>query len=184
MPLSLARRASLTAMLVATMGLAACGGTSGPAGLTTTVPSFTGISATSTDHSVAVRDLYIPDPGPVGYPAGAVLPLLVQVWNNTDSRLSLTGATITGGAPAALIDPSSTAAPATTFDVSIKAGSSIGLSQQSGTFLHVQCAKQALGAGTDVPMTFAFSNGATITADVPIGRFPDAGSSAAPLATC
>ena len=95
----------------------------------------------------------------------------------------MTSATITGSAPATLIDPKGTA-PAAVFDLPVRAGSSVGLSQQSGLFLQIQCAKAALTAGTDVPMTFVFSNGATITADVPIGHFPDPASTTPPVAAC
>ncbi len=184
MQVSLTRKAGLAGILTATLALASCAGAADPPAPVVTVPTFTGISAMSSDHSVAVRDLFIPDPGPAGYPAGTMLPLAVQVWNNTNAPVSLTAAAITGGAPATLVEPGSTAAPVATFDLSIKAGSNIGLRQQSGAFLQIQCAKQALAAGIDVPMTFTFSNGATVTADVPIGHFPDPASSAPPVASC
>jgi copper(I)-binding protein len=165
------------------MLLAGCVGTPAIDTPAVTVPTFTGIAATSTDHSVAVRDLHIPDPGPAGYPAGAMVPLLVQVWNNTNAPVSLTSATITGGTPAALIDPKATA-PAAVFDLPVPAGSSVALSQGSGLFLRIQCAKLALTAGTNVPMTFVFSNGATIAIDVPIGRFPDPATTTPPVTAC
>jgi hypothetical protein len=171
------RRPALTGAVVGALavvlGLTACVGTAEQAPPPPQPPSFTGITATSADHSVALRDLFIPDPGPAGYPAGALIPVDVQVWNNTNAVLSLIEASVTGGGTAALIDPHSTAtAPATNYALPIGAGTSIPLTRQSGQFLQVRCAARALTAGTDVPMTFVFSNGASITADVPIGRFP------------
>ena len=167
-----------TALTVVLLGLAACSASPAPDPVTGG-PAFTGVSVTSMDHSVAVRDLFIADPGPAGYPAGASVALTMQVWNNTNTPVSLTGATITGGQPASLIDAASTAtAPAKTFDLPIGASASIGLNQQAGHFLQVQCAARALVPGTNLPMTFTFSNGASIAADVPIGRFPDSSAGA------
>jgi hypothetical protein len=138
---------------------------------------------------VAVRDLIIPDPGAAGYPAGASVPLAMQVWNNTNGPVSLTGAAVTGGMPASLIDAKSTATvPVTAFDLPIGADASIALNQQSGRFLQLRCTGGTLRAGTGIPMTFTFSNGASIAVNVPIGQSiaASAGPSAsgAPAATC
>lgn len=160
------------------LSLASCSTTGGsPAGdqpPPAPAPAFSGISVASADHSVAVRELFAPDPGPDGYPAGARVPLAVEVWNNTNATVSLTGAGVTGGAPASLIDVKATAsAPATSFSLPIGASAKIQLTQQSGQFLQVTCAARALTTGSAIPMTFTFSNGATIATTVPIGHLAD-----------
>jgi hypothetical protein len=129
-----------------------------------------GVNADAPDHSVAIRDLFLPDPGAAGYLAGGTAPVALQVWNNTNQDVSLTGATASS-VPAMLISPGQTPAPtgATGFDLRIPAGGSVDLTQQAGRFLLIRCVPVTLASGTSVPMTFQFSNGTKISIDAPVG---------------
>ena len=73
------------------------------------------------DHSVAVRNLFLPEPPANGYPAGGSAPVAVEVWNNTTKPISLTAATAVGTAPVMLVLTGETPAPtaSTTFNLII-----------------------------------------------------------------
>lgn len=159
--------------VVVTLGLAACG--TPPPDLpapAATVPTFTGISIEASDHSVAVRDLYVPDPGDAGYPAGGKAPLEMQLWNNTTAEIALTGATL-GKTPLELIGGSE--ASSTTINIAVPPGGTMPLTQATGRYLQVACLPADAPKGSVLPITLTFSNKATISVAVPVGIFaPDA----------
>lgn len=167
------------------LGLSACGVEPGPApDPAPTLPAFTGISADANDHSVALRDLYVPDPGPAGYPAGGPAPLTLQVWNNTTAAISLIGATL-HDKPLVLVGAGETASA--TFDVMVPGGANIPLSPAAGRYLQVGCLPAAVPLGSSLPIVFSFNNKKTITVDVPVGAFGVNGTpvvTGAPTATC
>jgi copper(I)-binding protein len=170
----LSRTVTVAAALVALAGLSACVPPSTDPGPGSTY-QIEGMSAMSADKSVAVRDVYVADPGPDGYQPGSSAPLVLQVWNNTDKPVSLVSASVSGSVPVLLVgqgavDPASTAPPSTaTFDVIVGPAGSIPLSQAAGRWLQIGCVSTNLKSGTAVEVTFTFSNGATITANVPVG---------------
>jgi copper(I)-binding protein len=172
------RRLTLALVLVPFLALAGAGlsGCGVPPPLNSPAPAVTGatpvgVNVDAPDHSVALRDLLLPDPGAAGYPAGGSAPLAVQVWNNTNKPISLTSATAAGSAPVILVSTGETPAPSgdTSFAVLIPPGANVTLSQQAGRFLLIRCVPSTLAAGTMVPMTFTFDNGVTLSADVPVG---------------
>jgi hypothetical protein len=164
----MSRITSVFVLLLTGIAVAACTAPVLDPPNTNAPPAFPGINADAPDHSVALRNLFVINPGPNGYPAGGGAPLAMQVWNNTGGAVSLTGATIKGGTAAVLVAGSQTK---TTYDIPISAGNKVLLNQQAGQFLQVNC-KGTLMAGMVVPMTFTFSNKAAISVDVPVGRFP------------
>lgn len=181
------RAAVALAGLVAVVGLAACVPVSEPPPPPQPTYEFSGMSVMSSDKSVALRNLYVADPGPNGYQPGGVAPLAVQVWNNTTGPISLVSATASGTVPVVLVggataDPGGSAVPALeTFDVLVGPGANVPLSQEVGRYLQIGCLSAALTTGSLVEMTFTFSNGATITTKVPVGG-QLAGAAAEPVA--
>jgi copper(I)-binding protein len=129
---------------------------------------LTGITATAPDHSVALRELYIAAPESGAYPAGGSAALSLQLWNNTDASISLTGATVSPGG-AVVLHP-----PGTGFDVAVPAGGHVALTRQAARYLEIRCLPADLRAGGTVAMTFGFDNGAQISTDVPVGPVADA----------
>ena len=170
----LSRTVTVAGMFVVLVGLSACIPSSEP-----TPPGSTyqvvGTSVMSDDKSVALRDLYVADPGPDGYQPGSAAPLTMQVWNNTNVPVSLTGASASGSVPVVLVGQgpaeagSSVPPTSVTFDVTVAPSGSIPLSQATGRWLQIGCVSTNLKAGTAVEVTFTFSNGATITTNVPVG---------------
>src|SRR5690349_9855268 len=93
--------AALAAAGVTLAAVTACGTPPvpvGPVGPTTPPPTFVGVSVFSQDHSVMVREVAVLTSGSDGYKAGASAPLTMQVWNNTNKPVSLTGAKAVGAA--------------------------------------------------------------------------------------
>jgi len=161
-------------LALAGAGLSGCGvppplNPPGPA--PTANPTPVGVNVDAPDHSVAVRNLLLPEPPANGYPAGGSAPVAVEVWNNTPKPISLTAATVAGTSPAILVSTGETpaATASTTFEVIIPPDANVTLSQQAGRFLLIRCVPVTLAAGTAVPMTFTFNNGVTLSAQVPVG---------------
>ena len=173
---SMCRRAVIVVAGVAVLaGLSACIPPSTPTPVAPPTVQLVGISALSDDKSVGLRDLYVADPGPDGYQPGSPAPLAMQVWNNTNAPVSLVSAAASGAVPVVLVgqgsvDPASTVPPTTaTFDVVVGPSGNIPLSQAAGRYLQIGCVSTNLKSGTAVEVTFTFSNGATITTNVPVG---------------
>ena len=171
----LSRTITVAAALVVLTGLSACVPASTPDPGTGSTYQIQGTSVMSDDKSVALRDLYVADPGPDGYQPGSAAPLVMQVWNNTDGPVSLVSASASGSVPVLLVgqgsvDPGSTAPPSSaTFDVIVGPAGNIPLSQAAGRWLQIGCVSSNLKPGSAVEVTFTFSNGATITTNVPVG---------------
>lgn len=171
----LSRTVTVAAALVVLVGLSACVPPSTPDPGPGSTYQVEGTSVMSDDKSVALRDLYVADPGPDGYQPGSSAPLVMQVWNNTDKPVSLVSASASGSVPVLLVgqgsvDPASTAPPSSaTFDVVVGPAGNIPLSQAAGRWLQIGCVSTNLKSGTAVQVTFTFSNGATITTNVPVG---------------
>ena len=171
----LSRTITVAAALVVLTGLSACVPASTPDPGTGSTYQIQGTSVMSDDKSVALRDLYVADPGPDGYQPGSAAPLVMQVWNNTDGPVSLVSASASGSVPVLLVgqgpvDPASTAPPSSaTFDVIVGPAGNIPLSQAAGRWLQIGCVSSNLKPGSAVEVTFTFSNGATITTNVPVG---------------
>jgi hypothetical protein len=131
-----------------------------------------GITATAADHSVVLRELYLGDPGP-----DRAAPLSFQLWNNTGSAISLTGATVPEGGVVDL-----------TFEVAVPGRGHLALGPPAGRHLEIRCLPADVKPGGVVAMSFTFSNGATIAAGVPVGAIASAhGAPTAPAsrtATC
>jgi hypothetical protein len=128
------------------------------------------VSVDAPDHSVALRNLFIADPATSGgYPAGGSVPVSVQLWNNTNATVSLTRATAAGQPVIVVLPGSAPVATDAPLTVAIPGGARVELSQTTGQFLLIRCSPVALTGGMSVPMTFAFSNGATISTAVPVG---------------
>jgi hypothetical protein len=171
----LSRAVTVAAALVVLAGLSACVPPSTPDPGPGSTYQVEGTSVMSDDRSVALRDLYVADPGPDGYQPGSSAPLVMQVWNNTDKPVSLVSASASGSVPVLLVgqgsvDPASTAPPSSaTFDVVVGPAGNIPLSQAAGRWLQIGCVSTNLKSGTAVQVTFTFSNGASITTNVPVG---------------
>jgi len=154
------------------LGLAACVPVSEPPRPPEPTFDFAGMSVTSSDHSVALRNLYLADPGPDGYQVGSAAPLFVQVWNNTTEPISLVAATARSDVPVLLVgaaDGGDTPPAEATFDVLVGPGTSVPLSPEVGRYLQIGCVSAPLASGDLVEMTFTFSNDAVITTTVPVG---------------
>jgi hypothetical protein len=111
-----------------------------------------GVSVAAPDHSVALRKLYL---AAGTHPAGAGTALSLQVWNNTDRAVALTGAATPLGGP---VVPAGAA-----FPVPVPGGGHVDLR------LEIRCLAGVLRSGQALAMTFTFSNGARIAADAPVG---------------
>jgi copper(I)-binding protein len=141
---------------------------------------MTGISVAALDHSVSLRDLAVADPGTAGYRAGSSAPLIMQVWNDTNRAVGLTGVTAAGGGTVVFVDgpvPSSPVASRppdrTSYAIPVPPGGPVALRPDLGKFLLIRCLPTDVAAGVPVNLTFHFDNGATITADVPMaGAYP------------
>jgi len=170
---SMCRRAVIGVAALA--GLSACIPPSTPTTSPPPTVQLVGISALSDDKSVGLRDLYVADPGPDGYQPGSPAPLAMQVWNNTNAPVSLVSAAASGSVPVVLVgqgsvDPASTVPPTSaTFDVVVGPSGNIPLSREAGRYLQIGCVSTNVKPGAAVEVTFTFSNGATITTNVPVG---------------
>jgi copper(I)-binding protein len=171
----LSRTVTVVAAFVMLAGLSACVPPSTPDPGPGSTYQVQGTSVMSADKSVALRDLFVADPGPDGYQPGSSAPLVMQVWNNTDKPVSLVSASASGSVPVVLVgqgpaDPASTAPPSSaTFDVIVGPSSNTPLSQSTGRWLQIGCLSTNLKSGSTVEVSFTFSNGATITTNVPVG---------------
>jgi hypothetical protein len=123
-----------------------------------------GVAAAAPDHSVAVRDVFIVAGT---YRSGASAPLSVQLWNNTGSTISLTGATIPLGGLVVLAGASSAGTGG--LAVPVPGGGHVALNRSAARYLEIRCLPGDLRAGELLAMTFTFSNGARIAVDVPVG---------------
>lgn len=158
--------------LAVMLGVAACVPVSEPPRPPEPTYDFTGMSVMSPDRSVALRNLYVADPGAEGYQVGSAAPLFVQVWNNTTEPISLIGATALSDVPVLLVgasDGGDTPPATSTFDVLVGPGTSVPLSPDVGRYLQIGCVSAPLASGDLVEMTFTFSNDAVITTTVPVG---------------
>jgi copper(I)-binding protein len=175
--------AALVAAALVAAGLVGCSGTP-TAAPELTPPPFAGLSVMSPDRSVALRDLFVPDPGPTGYPAGGSAPLRMQVWNNTDDPIELTQASVAGGGRVDLIGSAATGspvpggptiAPGGALKVPVPGRGFTALTELAGRYLQIRCLPTDLKTGDWLTMTFQFSNGAKITTQVPVGTFGPTG---------
>jgi hypothetical protein len=165
---AVARRLAVLAVVCATLTVAACGTPPRPVAPPTPPPTFVGVSVFSQDHSVMVREVSVVTQGDAGFQAGASAPLTMQVWNNTNKPISLISGT---AGKAALVLVGMSATPTPTFDVVVPGDANIALNPQAGRYLQVACLPVAAPVGSSLSMTFRFSNGATITTDVPVGAY-------------
>lgn len=185
------RVAALAAAAAVVLGLSACVDESpSPPPGTGDQYANVGMSATSADHSVAVRDAYLLDPGPDGYQPGSSAALELRLWNNTTENISLVSAVAADGVPVELVGGSGegtgTAWPTSAaFDVVIPGGGNIPLGQGYGRYLQLTCVSAELPTGAFVAVTFEFSNGATVSANVPVGpELPGGEAKPVPLSPC
>ena len=125
-----------------------------------------GVNVSAADHSVAINNLFVPAPGGAGYQARAVIPLSMSVWNNTNAEVALTGATVDGH-PLELLG--GVTATATVFSITVPASGNVTLDTTAGRYLRIACLTTELPAGSLLPITFTFSNKATIRTQVPVG---------------
>lgn len=82
--------AALLAASLATVALVSGCGADLNAHTTEMVPAIPGINVDSADHQLGVRDLLVSYNGPQGYPPGSVAPLLVRVFNDYPTAVTLT----------------------------------------------------------------------------------------------
>ena len=174
----IAARLLPVAALALAIGLSGCGVAPGetPTPDEPAAPAFTGISVDANDHSVALRDLYVPDPGGTGYQAGSTAPLTMQLWNNTTGDISLVSATL-NDQPLVLVGGNE--ATSATFAVVVPGGANIPLNEAAGRYLRIGCLPVDAPVGSSLPLVFTFSNEKTISVNVPVGAFDVDGTPAA-----
>jgi copper(I)-binding protein len=169
--------------------LAGCGtGAHPPNGATPSISPLvlTGITANSTDHSVALQNLYIEKPGAAGYPVHSSAKLSMDAWNNTSNNVAMTSVNADGGAVVVFVDGSSpSATPGSQFTIPLPPGGYLPLQPNIGRYIEVRCLPAALAPGATITLTFHFDNGATVTAKVPVDASASgAPSTASPAASC
>lgn len=136
-------------------------------------PELEGINAIGKDRSIVMRNLYVVNPGPAGYPAGATIAISTNVWNNMDTAAKLISAKADAGGTVALVDGTAAqASPAasggTALDVTIGPRAPTPLKPVVGRYLQVSCIPAALPADGEIAMTFTFDSGALISVEVPV----------------
>jgi hypothetical protein len=136
---------------------------------------FYGVAADAPNHSVALRDLFVPAASPAGFPAGSTVPLSMKVWNNTPKPVTLTGVTNSAGLSLVLVSGFG-ASPVPVGNVPTGGGLSIPvppdnmvmLTPETGRYLRIRCAPNAVVPGTPLALTFHFDNGIALNTSVPV----------------
>ncbi len=171
------RRALAVVALVAVpavLALAGCGSLAEPKPSNSPAPIEVGVNTDATDHSLALRDAHIPDPGTKGYPAGTRIPMVVQVWNNTNKLINLTSVTGANGITVSLMgvtnvnaSGSASAAPGS-FTLPVPPDGNVALKKDSGRYLQINCLSADLKQGMSVSLTFTFDSGTKLMTTVPV----------------